>query len=535
MPYAIYLTEDADGFEAPLTLRPYLLDAMGGNDTIDARLGGDTVRGGEGDDSIIAGLPEALVHGDEGNDTIDARGGGATIHGGEGNDLIWVGRDAILVEGNDGNDTFRARGLIDAELRGGLGDDTYEIDQVNGAGPDGLAYVSGIVTETGGGGIDTVRLRLLGPGGQAYQLPAGVERLELVFVGYGEQLADPLLAPDEWVGDQTNGVTPANGPAGPLLRGNGRDNLISGSDLGDRILGAAGNDTLLGGAGGDSLVGGGGNDSLDGGTGADTMSGGIGNDAYVVNQIGEVIVEAANGGIDTVSVAIATYVLPAEVEHLIFTGPGNLTGTGNALANSITGAAGADRFSGGAGNDTLNGADGSDILRGGLGRDALVGDAGNDLLLGEEDDDQLFGGAGNDTLQGGAGRDRLEGGADNDVLIGGAERDVLIGGPGNDRFVYQAVTDAPALPVGSIIEKILDFEQGKDLINLSAIDARLGQAGDQAFQLGAPPPVGVQGRLWVDFAFGTRIVRGDVNGDAVADFRIDVVFSGTLTEADFIL
>ena len=41
-------------------------------------------------------------------------------------------------------------------------------------------------------------------------------------------------------------------------------------------------------------------DMIDGGAGADTMEGGDGDDTYVVDQAGETIVEAADGGIDEV-------------------------------------------------------------------------------------------------------------------------------------------------------------------------------------------------------------------------------------------
>ena len=37
-----------------------------------------------------------------------------------------------------------------------------------------------------------------------------------------------------------------------------------------------------------------------GGTGADTLTGGAGNDTYVVDNTGDVVIEKANEGIDTV-------------------------------------------------------------------------------------------------------------------------------------------------------------------------------------------------------------------------------------------
>ncbi|MBW9056740.1 protease, partial [Rhizobium mesosinicum] len=61
----------------------------------------------------------------------------------------------------------------------------------------------------------------------------------------------------------------------------------------------------------------------------------------------------------------------ANVENLTFTGSGNFAGTGNALANIITG---------GAGNDTLDGGAGADTLIGGAGDDTYIVDAASDVV-----------------------------------------------------------------------------------------------------------------------------------------------------------
>ncbi|MFN7380787.1 MAG: DUF4347 domain-containing protein, partial [Dolichospermum sp.] len=64
--------------------------------------------------------------------------------------------------------------------------------------------------------------------------------------------------------------------------------------------GTTGNDWIKAGTGNDDLGGGDGNDTLNGGTGIDFLIGGKGNDTYVVDNVGDVIAEVLNQGIDTV-------------------------------------------------------------------------------------------------------------------------------------------------------------------------------------------------------------------------------------------
>lgn len=118
-----------------------------------------------------------------------------------------------------------------------------------------------------------------------------------------------------------------------------------------------------------------GDDSLDGKQGADTMIGGDGNDTYCVDNKKDVITEedqaeSAAGDDDLVHSTATSYVLPANVEHLIIDGKskGNATGnelnnhiTGNAAVNTFIGLGGDDTFDSGSGNDTISGGDGADI------------------------------------------------------------------------------------------------------------------------------------------------------------------------------
>ena len=81
------------------------------------------------------------------------------------------------------------------------------------------------------------------------------------------------------------------------------------------LQGVGGADILIGTSGTDALVGRDGADVLNGGAGADTMQGGAGNDTYIVDNVGDVVTEALNNGIDTVRSSVS-FTLGANVENL---------------------------------------------------------------------------------------------------------------------------------------------------------------------------------------------------------------------------
>lgn len=134
--------------------------------------------------------------------------------------------------------------------------------------------------------------------------------------------------------------------------------------------------------GNDTLTGTAGNDKFNALAGADTMIGGLGKDSYVVDNIGDVIIETStlSTEIDSVSSSIS-YTLGANVEKLTLTGSASINGTGNDLKNSLLGNSGNNVLIGGGNYDILNGGEGNDILKGGLGNDILTGGAGQDLFV----------------------------------------------------------------------------------------------------------------------------------------------------------
>ncbi|MET3923899.1 CAP domain-containing protein [Devosia sp. 2618] len=217
---------------------------------------------------------------------------------------------------------------------------------------------------------------------------------------------------------------------------------------------------------------------------------------------------------------------------------------GDAGNDSIWGGNGNDFIYGGAGNDTLRGEAGNDTLYGDAGNDKLYGDAGNDKLYGGVGEDRLYGGAGADTLDGGSGNDYLDGGAGNDILLGGAGHDELIGGAGSDflnggsgadTFIYQKLSDSGV--TSKTRDTIEDFSRAQgDVIDLRALDANEFAAGNQAFKfVGTSSFSFTAGELrYVKSADGV-VVYGDVNGDGVADFSIQLLDVKSLIASDFLL
>ncbi|MEL7463558.1 MAG: M10 family metallopeptidase C-terminal domain-containing protein [Pseudomonadota bacterium] len=129
---------------------------------------------------------------------------------------------------------------------------------------------------------------------------------------------------------------------------------------------------------------------------------------------------------------------------------------------------------GGAGDDFMGGNRSDNELTGGRGTDALFGFAGRDTLIGEAGGDYLEGGRGADTLRGNGWHDELQGGHGWDVMFGGGGDDILIGGMGNDKMRGGAGADRFEFAAGDGMDRILDFEVGVDLIDLTALNASFG-------------------------------------------------------------
>jgi serralysin len=130
----------------------------------------------------------------------------------------------------------------------------------------------------------------------------------------------------------------------------------------------------------------------------------------------------------------------------------------------------------------------------------------------------------------------LIGGAGSDTLVGGAGVDRLTGGAGADLFRFNE-GDTSVAPGQH--DLITDFTIGKDVIDLTGIDANTLTPGmDTYFRfMGIGTFDGFPAALHYNYddARGVTVVEGDVNGDKVADFAIDLTGHLQLTPLCFVI
>ena len=127
------------------------------------------------------------------------------------------------------------------------------------------------------------------------------------------------------------------------------------------------------------------------------------------------------------------------------------------------------------------------------------------------------------------------------MLRGGAQADVLQGYLGDDVFAFVATADSTS-GARDVIRGgggVAAFEgagvAGGDRIDLSAIDANAGVAGNQAFVFGGTGA----GRVSVVSAGANSLVRGNTDNDAAFEFELVIEDGGVLASAykalDFVL
>ena len=173
-----------------------------------------------------------------------------------------------------------------------------------------------------------------------------------------------------------------------------------------------------------------------------------------------------------------------------------------------------------------------DRIYGTGGSNTLKGNNGNDVLSGKNGKDKLYGGAGKDTLEGGKGKDTLQGDAGKDTMFGGSSADT---------FVFTKTSDSKVK--ASKADIIKDFEQGKDHIDLSAIDASTKLDDNNKFTFDGTTSFGTSNEGDIYFkqfnnagtANDYTMVYIDTDNDRGTEMSIKLMGLHNLTADDFIL
>ncbi|MGO7317871.1 M10 family metallopeptidase C-terminal domain-containing protein, partial [Rhizobium ruizarguesonis] len=417
----------------------------------------ENVQAGSGNDTIIGNEADNTLWGNAGNDSLSGGAGNDTLIGGTGNDTYNVDSlaDVVTEALNQGTDLIRTS-LSSFAL-------------TNIANVENLTFTgTGAFTGTGSGLANTIT------GGAGNDLLDGGAGNDTLIGGAGNDIYVVDAGVDFVVESANKGTDTVRTALSSSILSNNVENLIyTGSS----------NFTGTGNALANTITGGAGNDVLDGGAGADSLIGGTGDDTYVVDNVGDSVAENAGAGTDTVRTTLASYTLGANIENLTNIGTAAFVGTGNSLANTITG---------GVGNDTLNGAAGADTLIGGGGNDIYVVDTASDVVteLASAGTDEIrtslatysiaalinvenlsYTGSANFTGTGNALANMITSGAGNDTLNGGAGADSLIGGEGDDTYIVDnagdLVTEAADEGIDTVRTTLASYTLGANVENLT--------------------------------------------------------------------
>ncbi len=468
-----------------------VITANSGNDTLVAGTGVDTLVGGAGSDTFVVNNTGDVVQAKTGGtNTIQtavsytAAANVQNLTGTGIGSLTLTGNSlADVITANSGNDTLVAGTGVDT-LVGGIGSDTFVVnntgDVVQAAvGPNGTNTIQTAVSYTAAANVQ----KLTGTGAASLTL-TGNSLADVITANSGNDTlvagtgVDTLvggIGSDTFVVNNTSDVVQAAvGPNGintiqssvsytaaanvQKLTGTGAASLtLTGNSLADVITANSGNDTLVA------------------GTGVDTRIGGAGSDTFVVNNASDVV-QAQAGGVNTIQSSV-NYTAAANVQNLTGTGTGNLTLTGNSLANVITANSGNDTLVAGTGVDTLVGGADSDTFVVNNTGDVVQAQAGGVNTIQSSVNytaaanvQNLTGtGAGNLTLTGNNLADVITANSGNDTLVAGTGVDTLVGGAGSDTFVVNNTGDVVQAKTGgtNTIQSSVSYTAAANVQNLT--------------------------------------------------------------------
>jgi len=454
-----------------------------------------------------------IINGGSGKDMLDGGGSGTDkLFGNAGDDQLSGGADSDVLDGGTGADV----------MKGFAGSELYYVDNLKDQ-----------VVEQKDQGYDTVitkvTLASLFDNVEELQLATGKANLNatgndlnnwiygnagnnLIDGGKGGDFMEGGDGNDTYIVDNMNDIVDESSSTGIDLVKSSVEFTLSAA-VENLILTGTGNISGFGNDGKNAITGNSGNNFLDGGKGDDTLTGGLGDDTYVVDTLGDKVIEAANGGTDTIYSSI-DYSLAAlaNIENLSITGKAvHATGNakdnfiyGNDSDNDIDGGKGADFMHGGKGSDTYHVDNAKDVVdeMSGQGLDRVIsttntlthyfenveyykfettqavefhGSSASETIIGGSGNDAIYGGGGTDTMRGGAGNDFFQGSNGTDYMDGGTGNDQMQGGNGDDYYVVDSVDDM-----------VMEFagETGTDEVDTSVSIAHLYQLIENVVLMG---------------------------------------------------
>ncbi len=554
------------------------------NDVIFASSSNNEIIGRQGDDNLFggAGSDTYIYNMGDGNDIVNEIAdidGIDTLALGLGyaySDLIGIrqGNDLVVQFKNDQNGSIR---LVDQFVEGsGIEKITFKDGVIlNKLQIQNLAEIYGTdLDETLNGTLNNDIINALG----GNDLIFGLDGNDILKGGTGIDIMRGGIGDDVYYVDNV-------GDKIIELSNQGNDSIISEVSYalsanienlflqGDAIINGTGNSLN------NKIIGNAAANKLNGGTGADYLAGGNGNDIYYIDNVGDVVFESSDEGIDLVYSTINAG-LADNVENIQLTGAVAVSATGNNLDNKITGNAIDNILSGGIGNDIINGAVGADTMIGGVGDDTYyVENAGDvivenlsegndnvyssiDYTLSENVENLFLTGNGlikgvgnnlNNKITGNASSNYIDGAAGDDILIGSSGDDTIIGGIGNDSLNGGAGLDTMSGGIGDDVyfvdnagDKVIEnLDEGIDIVN-STISYVLGENLENLNLIGASSVnatgnelnnriIGNSGSNKIDGAAGADYMSGGLGNDTYYVDNIgDIVFENTNEGVDII-
>ncbi|WP_230414266.1 beta strand repeat-containing protein [Collimonas silvisoli] len=387
----------------------------------------------------LIGSFDLAVTGNSLNDTITGNAGNDTLHAGTGNDILRAGTGKDTLISGSGSDT----------LFGGSGSTTYVVNA--GDGKTTIAQSGKADTLNFGAGITAGSITANS------QVVNGATVLTLTMDGGNVvTITNPAFSQVDFADGSTTTLSAllahtaaSMTSATSIVMPAGKTNLTltgsasisgTGNNLADVISANSGNDTLIA------------------GSGLATLIGGSGNDTFVIDNPGDVIVEAANTGKNTEQTSVST-TLAAHVQNLTGIGSAALTLAGNNLANVITANSGADTLIAGSGIATLIGGSGNDTFVIDNASDVITKSAntGNNTeqtsvsaTLAAHVQNLTGIGSGALALTGNNLANVITANNGDDTLVAGSGVATLVGGSGNDLFIVNNASDVINAQVGGV-------------------------------------------------------------------------------------